>query len=666
MPSLRILVAVGVALLGLACTSKPEHRGLPPPRGIDRSPVLAPVTSCEELEHDIEDTLVLQMRSLLEQGGYAYPVGVAGGPAPAAEGPSAYTTTNSQVEGVGEADFVQNDGTRIAVLTGDQLHLATSWPPEALSLASSAPIEGWPHELFLTGDRAVVFSAVYVPRTLEGDQLACPIAAGPAGAAFTCGYWAHDVVKITTFDVSDLAAPRLVSEAYLPGSYVSARRIGDRVRLVTSDSLPFPDGVQLWVSVPPGASETERRAAIDDLAAKNEALIRARTLDDWLRHVTVKRPGLPDVEVGHACTDFSRSSGPVRPGILTVATYDVPSASLVSRTSVLAEPGVVYASLETLYVATRHWYWWPEPGQRDATYLHGFDLRDPDRAVYVGSGVVDGVVRDQYGLDEYAGALRVVTTTSERVDDGTSWGTIRSAGRLSVLALREGRLELVGETPEFGAGEQVFGTRLLATRGFVITARQIDPLFTFDLSDPASPTQVGALEMPGFVSYLHPIDDTHLLGVGAERVPGGPNQVKIALFDVGDLAHPIDLATVLVGEGWAWSEALWSPKAFTWFGARNLLAIPFAEWSSSTFTSDLRLFHVDAATGIQPAGVLSMADVYQDPTAPYGWYWSPYVRRSILADGFVYAVSDAGIRSANVAELPAWLATIRFPAWQAP
>ena len=62
----------------------------------------------------------------------------------------------------------------------------------------------------------------------------------------------------------------------------------------------------------------------------------------------------------------------------------------------LAEPGTVYASKDTLYVATNHWWWWPEIGQTDATYVHAFDLRDPDRAPYVGSGTVDGTVRDQY------------------------------------------------------------------------------------------------------------------------------------------------------------------------------------------------------------------------------------------------------------------------------
>jgi len=667
MPTLRSLAALAL-LAAVSCAREPGANPLPKNPGIDRSPTLAPFTSCAELEQAIEDTLVLQMKSTLEQNfvGVPQPIFPAtDGATAAAAGPSDYTTGNSQVEGVGEADFVQNDGTRIAAIAGGRLHLARSWPPDALERTASIAIEGWPHDLFLTPDRAIVFSAVYVPRALEGDHYACALGS-PSVGDFTCGYWFDNVVKITTLDVTDLAAPAVLSEVYLPGSFVSARRFGDRVRLVTSDSLPYPDGVLFWPAVPPGASEEERKAAVAALVAENEALIRARSLDDWLRRVTVERPGLPDVELGYACTDFARSSGPVLAGVLTVATFDVGASSLVSRTSVLAQPGVVYASETTLYVASQHWWWWPEPGQRDASYLHAFDLADPDRAVYLGSGVVDGVVRDQYALDEFEGALRAVTQTAERVDDGTSWGRIETAGRLSVLKAEGGALALVGETPKFGAGERVFGTRLVGTRGFAITARQIDPLFTFDLGDPASPAVVGELEMPGFISYLHPIDDTHLLGVGMQGAFGGaPNQVKVALLDVADLAHPAELSVAVVGESWSWSEALWNPKAFTWLGARSLLAIPFAESSATSFTTDLRLFHVDAATGITLAGSLSLFDMYDPYGQPFGWAFSPYVRRSILASDlgvdYVYAISDAGIRSAKVADLPAWLATLQFP-----
>jgi hypothetical protein len=155
-----------------------------------------------------------------------------------------------------------------------------------------------------------------------------------------------------------------------------------------------------------------------------------------------------------------------------------------------------------------------------------------------------------------------------------------------------------------------------------------------------------------------------------ERAQGADgNRVKVALFDVSDLARPVDVATVLVGEGWAWSEALWDPKAFTWFGARKLLAIPFADWTwpEPGLVSDLRVFEVDPATGITPRGSLSMADLYLTWAGEgWSWRWSPYVRRSIMADDFVYAVSDAGVRAARVADLPAWVSTIEFEPYRGP
>jgi hypothetical protein len=671
------LALLAAALLAPGC-SKKSPPALPPPVGVDPRPALQPFVDCGDLERVIEDTLVLEMRSALEQGRIGYfpgggPIAVGDGGVPTAApaaGPTSWSTTTAQVEGVGEADFVQNDGTRIAVLANGALHLARSWPPQDLATASTTRIEGWPTALFLTADRAVVFSAVYVPRALEGQHQICPaLAASPTGD-FWCGFNFQNVVKVTTFDVADLAQPKVLSESYLPGSYVSARQIGDRVRLVLSDTLPWPDGLRWWPDLSRATTEKERRAAFAALAADNEALIRARSLDDWLRRGVVKVPGRADAEVAYACGDFSHGQAPVRSGLLTVATYDVPGASLVSRTTVFGEPGVIYASADTLWVATPHWWWWPEPGQRDATYLHAFDLADPDRAGYLGSGVVDGIPRDQYALDEHEGALRIATTVTERVPGPDPWGRLETAGRVTVLKQAGAGFEVVGETPPFGAGERTFGSRFLGPRGFVITARVIDPLFTFDLSDPANPVVKGELEMPGFISHLHPVDATHLLGLGMQGGgAAGPMQVKLTLLDVADLAAPVDLATVTVGDGWSWSESIWDPKAFTWLGSRGLAAIPLAGFdAASRFTSDLRLFKVDPAADpvIAPAGRLSMGDVYQDDAGtPFGWWWSPYVRRSVLASDaggdYVYAVSDAGVRSARVADLPAWLATIQFP-----
>ena len=112
--------------------------------------------------------------------------------------------------------------------------------------------------------------------------------------------------------------------------------------------------------------------------------------------------------------------------------------------------------------------------------------------------------------------------------------------------------------------------------------------------------------MPGFIAYLHPVDDTHLLGIGREVnfTPAGEMaQVKIALLDVSDLSDPKAQAVQLIGEGFASSDALWDPKAFTWLPAQKMLAIPFVDFGSQTFVSDLRLFQIDPAGGtIQARG----------------------------------------------------------------
>jgi uncharacterized secreted protein with C-terminal beta-propeller domain len=681
----RASVAALLLCLLAACSSG-SNNGVPAQLGVDRNPLLHQVTSCGQLENAIEDALVLQMKSTIEQirradyyiGYGGVPVGAGSGPlAPGvagagnSAGPTSVSTTNTQVAGVDEADFVQNDDTRIAVLAGGKLHLISSWPAETMTETASLDIAGWPREMFLSKNQVVVFSDLYIPRAGEGAYPMClppgPVLVG--GGAF-CGYWASDFTQVTTVDISDMSHPVVTARLRLPGTYGSSRRIDQRVRLVLSDSFPMPVGVRYWPDLAPGATADQRNKAFDALEAANEALIRGRSLDDWLRKAElVDADGNPTKLFDNNCTDFALSSAPTRPGLLTVATIDLTDDSLKSRNSVLAEPGTVYASKDTLYVATDHWWWWPAVGQTDATYIHAFDLTDPDRAPYLGSGTVDGLVRDQYGMDEFSGALRVATHLGTRVADGTPWGTIQFSNRISVLALSGGALKLTGQTDDYGSGEQTFGTRFVGTRGFVITAKQVDPLFTFDLSDPAHPTKVGELQMPGFIGYLHPIDDTHLLGIGREVTVTPMSetaQVKVALLDVTDLSDPKVQAVQLVGQGFAYTEAIFDPKAFTWLPSQNMLAIPFVDYGGSTFISDLRLFKVDPASGIQALGSLSMADVYLTySNQNWSWSWSPTVSRGVLADSpmgqYVYAISDAGVRSAKVANLPAWLQTVKFP-----
>ena len=640
--------------------------------------------SCSALEEYLEDAAVRDMRASIEQskeyvrrGGYfGVPTMEDGGAVPPAApaagggaGPQDYTTTNNQVAGVDEPDFMKNDGTRILTLSGNRLQLARSWPADALQTVGSLALEGDAREMFFEPERnrVTVLSSVYLPQDGDpGTLRAC--------AMFDC-YWGDNTTKLTVVDVSTLSAPRVVDELYLPGHYQTARRVDGRLRVVLSEPFRWPAEVRFYPEYRDGERDREELlAAFDQLAKDNERAIRAQPLSRWVREGWRTRRDGSRQAFGLACEDFHRSNAATRPGLVTVATVDLDAeGSVPGRTSLVAEPGVVYASADALYVASAHAWWWPEAGQQDHTYVHKFSLKDPARAPYVGSGGVDGYPKDQFSLDEFEGVLRIATTVSQRTEgtDQNPWGTVETVNRVWTLSQEDGRLRRRGQSEALAKGERIFSARFMGKRGYVVTFRQTDPLYTFDLSDPANPHKVGELKVTGFSTYLHPLDENHLLALGEERSADGSWQgraLKLTLFDVTNPAAPRQAFTQTVGTAYGYSEALWSHKAFNFFAARNLLAIPFTDWSPqntgdywSSFVSELRLFSVSVEGGIVPRGSLALSDLYRTyGNAQWSYTYSPEVRRSVMADDFVYAISDAGIRVARQDALSQPLATAPF------
>ncbi len=679
----RSLAVGALAALGLwGCGN-----GVPEPQAIQNRVALTSFSgenACADLEQYIEDTAVLDMRTQLQAArdnvwGWGWFGGVddaartaeAGAPAPsAAGGPSAYTTTNTQVAGVDEADFVKNDGTRIFVLSGQTLYATKSWPAAEMQLVGKLQIEGWPREMFLDDqNRLVVFSSVWLPHPLEGDEARC--------MALGCYYYGSNTVKVTVVDVSDLSNLKATQSFYLPGDYSNSRRIGSSVRLVLSDRFRYPRDVKWHPDYSRELWEDKQALArmYDHLIAENEKKIRARTLRDWLPAAKASVNG-ELVEVGYDCSSFYKSNAPTRLGLVTVATLNLDRPGHIGRTSIIGEAGEVYASKSSLYVANRHWWWWPRPGQSTATYLHKFDITQPDNAVYVASGKVDGHIVDQFSMDEdEKGYFRVATTVMTRLEDPQNRWRMETTNLVQVLGEDAGALKVVGRSPELAKGERIFSARFVGKKGYVVTFRNIDPLFTFDLSDPTNPRVVGELKVPGFSSYIHPIDESHLLTIGTylpegENVDWRARRLQLAIFDVSDMANPKQKFVQTVGTASSYSEAQYEHKAFNYFPQKKLLAIPFFDWSYQArsadeywfyFISDLRVFHVDPSTGFTPKGALSMKDLYR-VHQDYGWtwYWQPMVRRSVMADDFVYAISDAGIRVAHVDSLSTPLATVTF------
>ncbi len=701
-----VAAAAGFAVAGCSNNNAPEQ-----PEAIQESVALTAFSganACSDLETYFEDTAVTMMRTQIEgerdnvpqwgwwggaPGGFGFGLTDAATPTAGAQdnakaAPTNYTTTNTQVAGVDEADFVKNDGTRIFVLSGNKLYATLSWPASELAIQGKLVIEGWPQEMFLTDDsKVVVFSNVWQALPLDPTS-------GLNCKGLDCGYYYANSAKVTVIDATNLANLSVTAEYYLPGSYNSSRRIGDSVRIVMSDSMHYPIGMQWWPSnvdfstcgwsgaTCSASDKAKHDAAFNDLIATNTALIRGTTLAEWLPAGRLVQNGKTTI-LPPDCSSFSKVNAPVRMGQLIVATLDLKNPGSITRNNILAETGQVYASANNLYVATRHWWWWPQPGQKDVTYIHKFDITQPDKAVYVASGTAPGSILDQFSMDENdQGFFRMATVLSNRVVDTTNpdnwFGTVETSNQVTVLSENAGVLNVVGQSAELAKGEQLQSSRFIGNKAYVTTFLNTDPLFTFDMTDPTNPKQVGSLVVPGTTSYIQGLDDNHIITMGEFIPPDAPDdwqgrRVQIAIYDVSNLQNPQQTFVQTIGDSYSYSEAEYDHKAFNYFAAMKLLAVPFSSYNSgvtngdywSTFTSDLRVFTVDANTGFVPMGALSMHDLYQSANY-WGWtyYWQPEVSRSVMADNFVYAISDAGLRVAMVSSLGTPIATVQFDRYE--
>ena len=237
-----------------------------------------------------------------------------------------------------------------------------------------------------------------------------------------------------------------------------------------------------------------------------------------------------------ACDDVRRTPRFTGVGMLTVLTVDLERGlPAVDADSVMTDADTVYASPGSVYVATSGGW------ERNDTSIHRFDIAGAERTAteYRASGQVPGDLLNQFSLSEHNGVLRAATTE----DSGRG-----SQSHVTVLETRSGRLEKIGQVSGLGRTERIYAVRFIEDRGYVVTFRETDPLYTLDLADPAHPRVRGELKILGYSSYLHPVGEHQLLGIGQDATAEGIRQgTQLSLFDVADPANPMLLHKVAPG-----------------------------------------------------------------------------------------------------------------------
>ena len=528
--------------------------------------------------------------------------------------------TNTQEEGVDEADILKTDGSYLYTVVGGELLVIDARVPESLAVVGRVAVGDAVEAFYLVGDRAVVLSREFESDTPE----IMPEPVGRTGALARTSIWWGSFFRartvVTTIDLSDRAAPAVLHEATLDGSLVDSRAVDGRVYVVVENGLFFPPPAVIDV---PGGTVFEGRAAY--LGRVGGALV-----DSLPAYTTTDYEGGAAVEGGGSLVEGAALYLPEETGgsqLVTVAAFDpqAGAAGPAAVTTVAGASGEVYASRDSLYVAATD-YSSPWRGGGETTQLYKFSLGG-DAIPLDAIGAVDGTVLNQFSMDEEAGHFRIATTSG--------WGDDAS-NAVYVLAEDGDELEVVGAVEDLGLTERIYSARFEGDTAYVVTFRQTDPLHVIDLSDPTAPALVGELEIPGYSSYLQVIGNDLVLGLGRDADPetGAVLGLQLSLFDVSDPANPsrVDVYS-FGGDSWgAWSEAEWDHHAISWFPDVGVLALPVTtDWDRPAALEVL---------GVGAGGIELLGEVAHD---------SP-VLRSLRVGDVLFSMSAAEIRAHGLAD----------------
>ncbi|HQE65247.1 MAG TPA: beta-propeller domain-containing protein, partial [Bacillota bacterium] len=476
------------------------------------------------------------------------------------EGSGDYSTTNVQVEGVDEADIVKTDGKYLYQVNNNRIVVAEIYPSDKMKITKIIGLEEeniYPMELYLDDKYLILIGASNnsIPVYRPGQNSIMP------------EYYPHysnETVKLMAYDITDKSNIKKIREIELEGSYLSSRKIGSKLYLVSNKRFNY-------------------RRILDNAEVNDTPSYRDTALKEEF------------INIDHGKIGYF--PGSVEPNYMIVAgvNFDLPKEG-VNVSTYLGSGESIYASAQNLYVAvTRHniinWDVRNPIIQDSAapkkvekindreTVIYRFALNN-GKLDYTGKGSVPGSILNQFSMDEDKGYFRIATTKGNLFGEGEDI----SKNNMYVL---DPDMNTCGSIEDIAPGERIYSVRFMGDRAYMVTFKKVDPLFVIDLKDPKNPAILGALKIPGYSDYLHPYDENHIIGFGKDTIElsneGTWNRegttayyqgMKIALFDVSDVSNPKEKFKEIIGDRGTDSELLSNHKALLFSREKELMTFP--------------------------------------------------------------------------------------------
>ncbi len=503
-----------------------------------------------------------------------------------------HSDTNVQVEGVDEADSIKTDGQYFYVISSDSVSIINAYLASNLSNVSKISMT---EALGLDQHYSVWINGIYIH---QQKLIVVASVAGPYqyynysdNAPLTSTIWRmpEEKTEVAVFSLTDIEHPALLKTYGISGYPITTRMTGDCVYVLTQQCI-WDNGQLLSPEITENDTSNTVAATkvhYDPSSSDISSFVNLMVVD-----VEAMASNHTSVLAGYTSTVYMSQSA-------LFLTYQ----NMVGGGPVIMDGAVVSSdSSEPQYT----------------TSIYRIDI-DGLSMVPAARGEVPGWLLNQYSMDESDGYLRVATTT----------GWVDSSNGVYVL---DSNLNVTGSLEDLALNESIYASRFVGDTLYLVTFRQVDPLFVINLSDPAHPRLVGELKVPGFSSYLHPVDAEHLIGVG--MIDGS---VKVSLFDISDPEHPSEASNVTV-PGWSYTQALYDYKAVLYDPELSLLVLPITSYDNLTWnmSSAAYLFRVNG-TQVETAGMLVVPQ-YE------------YLMRALYIGNFLYTVTDTTIRAYQTSE----------------
>ena len=450
-----------------------------------------------------------------------------------------FGTTNTQEENVDEGDIIKTDGKNIylADRNNDTVYIVNA-DNGKMSKCSEIKLEGdvYIQEIYLTENKLTVIFAEY--KYSRSEKLNASDHAFQE--IYACGYplsWVCSDTKVNIYNVSNPQNVSLLSSFSQSGYYVSSRLNNGKLYVVSS----------YYVDI---STKDYKKKAIPEITENGTC---ERVPAD--RITLIKDTNTPTFAV--------------------ISTIDIASAERTDSSAIFGDPSNVYATENSLFLVEQKYDY-----EKYDNYLNICKFEFTENGVqYKASAQADGMLNDNLSMSEYNGFFRIATTCRQtKIIDNGQDASVSYSWETNKLYIFDGDMKQVGLLDGFADGEQIRSARYIGAYAYVVTFRQTDPLFVINLSDPQNPKIEGEVKLPGFSSYLHPIGNGMLIGVGYDGDEKNANgNMKVSLFSVADPKNPKELSKILVGNNtdYVISNLSYAYKAFVSLGDGEF-AVPFS------------------------------------------------------------------------------------------